>query len=431
MSVDQYYTMSARARELLAEATKLTTKVDLFVEPSAGAGAFLQYMPRPAIGLDLEPKAPAIVKEDFFDWQPPAGSGRIAVIGNPPFGHVGSLASRFFNQAATFADYIAFILPASFTKPSMQARLDRRFHLLQEILLPDEPFEKDGEKVRYNTVFQIWERRDVERLQPQPVTTHPDFAFVKTLEEADFAVRRVGAHAGKIIDIPADPGDRKGLSSSSNYYIRATGSDVEVVRAAFTKCEFDELLTQAVSAPSLSKAEVIGCYDTAACLVETRTLEKAYLQSVSEVPCVSAACAQSLAGEMLQRLGRTPMAGLRFLASVETECRVEGQGRKAKLVFEANRGGRTALVSVMVREIETIGEFVFADVTAGDRQIGTVFLANLEATEVLQDCLNVLSERRKLKTHRPMEPVLRAAFHRCNGPSVEKEDSEKPPEESP
>ncbi|MBL6430213.1 MAG: hypothetical protein HOY44_22100 [Maritimibacter sp.] len=266
MAIDDYFTAPTRARDLVAELSDLIDDVDLFVEPSTGGGAFLDHLPDSTIALDLAPRAPGIHQADFLTWEPPAGDQSIAIVGNPPFGHAGHLARKFFNHAAIFADYIAFILPASYAKASMQAKLDPRFHLIHECHLPDEPFTKDGAVHRFNTVFQVWEKRTQLREIRKATTTHADFAFVKSPEEADFAIRRVGAHAGKIIEIPTEPSERQGLSASSNYFIRATGRAPREVWATFAHCDFNETRSQAVAVPSIGKGDLIACYDSAACM---------------------------------------------------------------------------------------------------------------------------------------------------------------------
>ena len=43
----------------------------IIVEPSAGSGRFLPYMPsNNYIAMDIEPMADNIIQQDFFDWEP-------------------------------------------------------------------------------------------------------------------------------------------------------------------------------------------------------------------------------------------------------------------------------------------------------------------------------------------------------------------------
>ena len=77
---------------------------DLVIEPSAGPGNILQYLPEGTFACDLEPKADGIVKMDWFDYESDyclfTTRIRIAVVGNPPFGtgYMNPLAKGFFNK---------------------------------------------------------------------------------------------------------------------------------------------------------------------------------------------------------------------------------------------------------------------------------------------------------------------------------------------
>ena len=51
-------------------------------------------------------------------------------LGNPPFGKNCSLAIKFFNKAAEFADLIAFIIPRTFKRISIQNKLNLNFSFI-------------------------------------------------------------------------------------------------------------------------------------------------------------------------------------------------------------------------------------------------------------------------------------------------------------
>ena len=130
MSLDQFYTKPEVA-ELCCNLMDFS-KYNKILEPSAGTGVFLELLPEDKrIGIDLEPKHPEITKQDFFLYK---GTEDL-VIGNPPFGRVSSLAIKFFNHAATFADTIAFIIPRTFRRVSVQNKLNLHFHLVEDIEL--------------------------------------------------------------------------------------------------------------------------------------------------------------------------------------------------------------------------------------------------------------------------------------------------------
>ena len=112
---------------------------DLILEPAAGSGNILQFLPETTIGMDIEPENINITKQDFFSYQPydklfgPYNTyNKIACITNPPFGkgYMNPLAKKFFNHAAEFSDLIAFIVPAKWhTSWKIQKQLNGKFGL--------------------------------------------------------------------------------------------------------------------------------------------------------------------------------------------------------------------------------------------------------------------------------------------------------------
>lgn len=175
--LDQFYTRPAVAQacysSLLAylAAEGMDSTSFTYLEPSAGRGAFLDILPPQArIGLDIQSQSPEIEEADFLSWAPEAIDMPIVVVGNPPFGYRAWLALEFVNHAATFAEYIGFILPMAFQsdgKGSPKLRV-RGMHLVHsEILPPDSFVDGSGRSVKVNALWQIWKRGDQELL-PQP-----------------------------------------------------------------------------------------------------------------------------------------------------------------------------------------------------------------------------------------------------------------------
>jgi predicted RNA methylase len=105
---------------------------------------------------DLDPRSPDITQQDFFtaDHQHQPG---LMVIQNPPFGRGSDLAIRFFNKAATFADYIAQIVPRTFRRPSIQNRLGDNFELVDEYVQKIEVYEGNRLINVYSTKHGEWE----------------------------------------------------------------------------------------------------------------------------------------------------------------------------------------------------------------------------------------------------------------------------------
>lgn len=200
-NLDQFYTQPPIAElctAFLKRCMKQRQTRYIFIEPSAGDGSFYKLLPKDRrLGIDLEPRTPGLVKLDFFHFKY-VGTRRIIVIGNPPFGKNSSLAVKFFNHAAWLpeVDFIAFIVPKTFRKVSIQNRLSMDFHLIGELDLPDESFLKDGKPYKVPCVFQVWKRLPIPR-KPTVVDLSNDwFDFVDKNDNPDLAVRRVGFNAG-------------------------------------------------------------------------------------------------------------------------------------------------------------------------------------------------------------------------------------------
>ncbi|MBU0780487.1 MAG: hypothetical protein KKC72_10640 [Alphaproteobacteria bacterium] len=261
-AADMYYTQPQTVSRCLAHLRESLPLdgVDLFLEPSAGAGAFLEQMPSPKLGMDTQPMASGIETADYLTWWPETETGTIAVVGNPPFGRNGAAAVKFFNHSAGFADVIAMIMPASFSKDSMQNRLSMDFVLVSEMSLQKEAFLVEGKPHRVNAVFQVWRRSATPRVAVKSATKHSDFAFVATKEEADFAMRRVGGVAGAIIEITPEACNKEGLSSESNYFIKAVNCTPAALKARLKSLDFAEVRSQCAAVPTISKPDIVKLY---------------------------------------------------------------------------------------------------------------------------------------------------------------------------
>lgn len=206
---DKFYTKPEVAKFLINKFN--LSEYDFIMEPSAGNGAFSNQI-KNCYAIDIEPQSSSIIKQDFFTY---TGNPNIKtlVIGNPPFGEQGNLAIKFFNHSATFATTIGFILPRSFKKISVQNRLNLFFHLKEEIELEDNNFLLEGKEYNVPCVFQIWEKSENKREVIEFPKISKILQFVKTKEEADFRIQRVGGNAGKAFL-------NKDGALSSNYYVK-------------------------------------------------------------------------------------------------------------------------------------------------------------------------------------------------------------------
>lgn len=258
-SMDQFYTSPTVAASCIARilqhvphATECT-----WVEPSAGNGAFLHNVPpciTHKIGIDLDPQSPDILKHDYLKWSPDATmTPPILVFGNPPFGRQSSLAKAFIAKSCTFADAIAFILPKSFTKPSMFNAFDLKFHCVHSSELPANSFVLNGAPYDVPCVFQIWQKKTVNRTVEtavQPI----GFQYVKVDDATayDVAFRRVGGHAGKCF---VNDGTTK-YNAQSHHFLKFDDACVPFMGDIIEKINAHTFPSNTVGPRSLSKSEI-------------------------------------------------------------------------------------------------------------------------------------------------------------------------------
>jgi len=238
---------------------------DLIIEPSAGSGNFFnQLPPDKRIGMDISPRTNTndIIKCDFFDYNPTdLQDKKILVIGNPPFGKVCSLAVNFFNHAAQFATVIAFIVPRSFRKFYIQKRLNHFFHIISDLELPTNPccFEPP---VSARCCFQIWEKKNIERIVELIVMQHRDFSFLNFVDEqyckenADFAFRCYGSRIGDI-----KMSNEFSELTVKNYYWFKSNIPVEILINKLRQLDYS-CSSNTSNQHSIGKAELVKMYDT-------------------------------------------------------------------------------------------------------------------------------------------------------------------------
>jgi len=225
-TIDKYYTKE-NVVELCLNFFKKYIEIntnDLIIEPSAGNGAFImgiKSLTKYFKFYDLEPENDEIIKQDYLlysysdDIMNNNFTKKIHIIGNPPFGRQSSLAIKFIKKSCEFCNTISFILPKSFKKDSLKKSFPLNFHLIFEIDLPDKSFLVNGIEHNVETVFQIWEKKDVKRILIKKIEPI-NFIFVRKTENPDISFRRVGVNAG-VIDIKIDE-----KSIQSHYFIKFT-----------------------------------------------------------------------------------------------------------------------------------------------------------------------------------------------------------------
>lgn len=146
---DKYFTPPELAKELI-QLTYDTIGNDWerIIEPCAGDGSFLQFLPKNTIAYDIDPMLPNIIKADYRDIKLPYIEKSL-VIGNPPFGRANRFSRQFVLASLNHSPYIAFIQPIS--------QLNNNYNMTNtEIILSKElgKVEYSGRKV--NTCFNIY-----------------------------------------------------------------------------------------------------------------------------------------------------------------------------------------------------------------------------------------------------------------------------------
>jgi len=265
MSLDQFYTTTECAKKYYDIFTSNidVDDYDIILEPSAGTGSFYKLLPtHKRIGIDLEPKYKGIEKKNFFDFVPIKNTSYI-VIGNPPFGKISSIAVDFFNKSAEFANIIAFILPRTFKRVSIQNQLNLNFHLIYNDDIPLKPC-CFTPKMSAKCVFQIWEKKEIKRKLIKYDKTHEDFTFVKLGPKddknqptppttADFALKAYGSHCGEIVDL-----DLSKLRPKSWHWIKSN-IDVDKLKKRFKKLDYS-MSEDTVRQDSIGQQELIFLY---------------------------------------------------------------------------------------------------------------------------------------------------------------------------
>ena len=264
--LDKFYTIPAISEKCLTTigAKYDWNKWDLVVEPSAGNGSFLSKIPTDKkVGVDIAPEHVDIIKKDFFEYEPPSGVSDILVVGNPPFGRVSSLAVRFFNHSAQWCNVIAFIIPKTFRRVSVQNRLHRKFHLVHDDEIPSDPC-SFSPPMQVKCCFQIWEKRVEDRDLVKLSTTHADWDFLPhgpldnrgqptPPKGADFAILAYGGNCGKIVETGLDT-----LRPKSWHWIKAKISVPSLIER-FSSLDY-YLSKDTARQNSLGRGELVKLY---------------------------------------------------------------------------------------------------------------------------------------------------------------------------
>jgi len=215
---EQYYTNPDVVDLCLEEVSNHVELRDRFIlEPAGGTGEFIKGFQRlgisndKIISFDIEPKHDLVKQADYLTVDMRSYKDLIAIT-NPPFGRASSLAKKFFNHCAEHSEYICFLVPKSWRKWTTHNSLNKNFHLISDMEMPKNcfylPDNKRKKKDVLNTVFQIWQRRDVKRNKIKV----PDHGLIrkilpdkqKKVTGANFSIVVFGHSCGRCenIDVP-------------------------------------------------------------------------------------------------------------------------------------------------------------------------------------------------------------------------------------
>jgi hypothetical protein len=301
---DQFYTIPDIAKKLY---NILINKIDIqqydyIVEPSAGNGSFYKLLDEnKRIGIDIQPKYEGIIKQDYLKYNFDK-KYKYIVIGNPPFGKISNLAIKFYNKSAEYANVIAFILPRTFKRISVQNKLNKNFKLIYNEDLPNKPC-CFIPKMNAKCCFQIWIKSDIPRKSIILPTYHPHFNIIKNKELffnnnsnedennnskninqkyinnnyninyinqnnnskninidynsnniPDFAIKAYGSNCGKIFNINLDK------LTIKNYHFIKSNIDIDILISNFQQLDYS-ISKDTVRQDSIGKGELIYIYN--------------------------------------------------------------------------------------------------------------------------------------------------------------------------
>ena len=253
---EQFYTPATTADAILTTLDGLVPHMTsmTLLEPAGGTGSIIDAALRrgfnKVISFDIEPHHERVQPGNFLEQE--LTERHLLTVSNPPFGRNNSLAIPFFNHAAEASDYIAFIVPRSWRKWSVQNKLDRNFHLLQDNDLNVNYVDRDGHEAhgtnRLRTCIQYWKREDSLR----PVISVQDMGLIEKCRpgEADAALTIFGYGCGTITtDFPR-------VKNTTSMFLKFTHPDALAAakKANFGKYFMNTAYTEALSWPEINAA---------------------------------------------------------------------------------------------------------------------------------------------------------------------------------
>lgn len=160
--LDKYYTLPVLAEYVVNKTKEVIGEENIteYIEPSAGAGVFLDYLDKPYLAFDIEPDDCRIKQRDYLKLGLKYKKGR-CIIGNPPFGRGNSLSMAFYKKSVKICDYIAFIQPIS--------QLDNNIQLYDfDLIYGEDLGVKKYSNIELHCCFNIYKRPSDGKLNRKP-----------------------------------------------------------------------------------------------------------------------------------------------------------------------------------------------------------------------------------------------------------------------
>ncbi|MDX0427365.1 hypothetical protein GOL30_23360 [Sinorhizobium medicae] len=312
--LDKFYTKPSIAKDCyfvfkdILQDAKIEDRNLLFIEPSAGSGAFLDIIQEPKLGFDISPDDPLTIRKNDFlcgnlleVLNDEERQKQLVFIGNPPFGTKSKLAIAFVNKALEYSNIVGFVVPLQFRKWSVQSKIAQNARLILDKDLPENAFEFMGKDYKVRCCFQVWALDSFPgsfsnlRLTQKPAIDHPDFVMYQynRTEQArkffdydwDFAVPRQGYLDYSIraySKVECDP-------KHQWLFFRATDTSV---LERLKRLDFEKLSRKNIGIPGFGKADVVQEYEA---LYRRRTV----------VPFRARSMANAIFNFHLARLGET------------------------------------------------------------------------------------------------------------------------------
>jgi hypothetical protein len=171
---DKYYTSPELAKYCIDKTKEIIGEQNIteYLEPSAGNGVFLDFLPIETLSYDIEPENDKIIKQDYLSLDLNYKKGR-CVIGNPPYGGLrNDLVYKFYKKSIEIANYISFILPISkLNNTSMMYQFD----LIYSENLGDRLF--SGRNIR--CCFNIYQKPISDKLNKKIIIKLNDLEIIR------------------------------------------------------------------------------------------------------------------------------------------------------------------------------------------------------------------------------------------------------------